>query len=109
MRTTVVLDDDLVAKAQAISGVRKTSTFVHVPLKARIERESARRLAHMGGGEADVESPRTAGRRRHSTPVSAESAGLDFAGQWVNADSSGLDHNQSVGQPLHIRGNDRRY
>ncbi len=56
MRTTVVLDDDLVAKAQAISGVRKTSTFVHVPLKALIERESARRLAHMGEGEPDVES-----------------------------------------------------
>jgi len=49
MRTTVALDDDLVAKAQAISGVRKTSAFAHVSLKALIERESARRLVHMGG------------------------------------------------------------
>ncbi len=55
MRTTVALDDDLVAKAQAFTGLREKSLLVREALKALIERESARRLAALGGSEPGAE------------------------------------------------------
>jgi Arc/MetJ family transcription regulator len=51
MRTTLVLDDDLIAKAQDYTGVREKTLLVREALKALIERESARRLARLGGTE----------------------------------------------------------
>ena len=57
MRTTLALDDDLLGKAQAISGVREKSALVREALKALIERESARRLARLGGSEPDLAVP----------------------------------------------------
>ncbi len=54
MRATLVIDDDLLGKAQAISGVREKSALVREALKALIQRESARRLARLGGGEPDL-------------------------------------------------------
>jgi len=51
VRTTIALDDDLVAKAQAYTGLREKSALVREALKALIERESARRLARLGGSE----------------------------------------------------------
>jgi len=45
MRTTNALDDELVAKAQALTGLHEKSALVREALKALIERESARRLA----------------------------------------------------------------
>ena len=56
MRTTVVLDDELLARAQAISGLKKRAPLLREALKALIERESARRLAHLGGSEPDLVS-----------------------------------------------------
>ena len=49
MRTTLALDDELVAKAQAFTGVSEKSALVREALSALIERESARRLARLGG------------------------------------------------------------
>jgi Arc/MetJ family transcription regulator len=60
MRTTLALDDELVAKAQAFTGLKGKSSLVREALKALIERESARRLARLGGSE-ELETPR---RRR---------------------------------------------
>jgi len=57
MRTTLALDDDLLGKAQAMSGVREKSALVREALKALIERESARRLARLGGSEPDLTVP----------------------------------------------------
>ncbi len=54
MRTTLALDDELVAKAQAFTGLREKSSLVREALKALIERESARRLANLGGTEPDA-------------------------------------------------------
>jgi len=54
MRTTITLDDDLVAKAQALTGVQEKSALVRVALKALVERESARRLARLGGSEPGI-------------------------------------------------------
>jgi Arc/MetJ family transcription regulator len=61
MRATLVLDDDLVAKAQEYTGLTEKSEIVRAALKALIERESARRLARLGGTEPDIVAPR---RRR---------------------------------------------
>jgi Arc/MetJ family transcription regulator len=51
MRTTLALDDELIAKAQAFTGLNEKSALVREALKALIERESARRLARLGGTE----------------------------------------------------------
>ena len=59
MRTTVTLDDTLVARAETLSGVRERGALLREALKALIERESARRLARLGGTEPDLaEAPR---------------------------------------------------
>lgn len=49
MRTTVALDDDLVRLAQEFTGVDEKAALLREALKALIERESARRLASLGG------------------------------------------------------------
>lgn len=49
MRTTVVLDDELLEKAQALTDLKEKSSLLKEALKALIERESARRLANLGG------------------------------------------------------------
>ncbi|HEX3838008.1 MAG TPA: type II toxin-antitoxin system VapB family antitoxin [Steroidobacteraceae bacterium] len=49
MRTTVTLDDELLAKAVKLTGTTDRSTVLREGLKALIERESARRLAKLGG------------------------------------------------------------
>jgi Arc/MetJ family transcription regulator len=54
MRTTLALDDDLVAKAQAYTGLKEKSALVREALKALVERESARRLILLGGTEPDI-------------------------------------------------------
>lgn len=56
MRTTIALDDDLVAKAQAFTGLKEKSALVREALKALIERESARRLARLGGSEPRIKA-----------------------------------------------------
>lgn len=61
MSTTLALDDDLLAKAQAFAGLTEKSALVREAFKALIERESARRLASLGGTEPDLEA---APRRR---------------------------------------------
>jgi Arc/MetJ family transcription regulator len=54
MRTTLNLDDDLIAKAQRLTGLTEKSAVVRAALTALIERESARRLARLGGTEPDI-------------------------------------------------------
>ena len=49
MRTTVTLDDDLLAKASEYSGVAERSALIHRALRELVEREAGRRLAAMGG------------------------------------------------------------
>jgi len=51
MRTTLALDDDLLAEAQRLTGTKEKSALVRQALRALIERESARRLAALGGSE----------------------------------------------------------
>jgi len=63
MRTTLALNDELVAKAEAFIGLKEKSSLVREALKALIERESARRLARLGGSEPALKPPP---RRRSS-------------------------------------------
>ena len=65
MRTTLALDDELMAKAQALTGLNEKASLVREALKALIERESARRLARLGGTEPDLQTP----PRRRSNPA----------------------------------------
>jgi Arc/MetJ family transcription regulator len=57
MRTTIVLDDELLAKAQEYTGLKEKSAVVREALKALVEREAARRLALLGGTEPDFVAP----------------------------------------------------
>jgi Arc/MetJ family transcription regulator len=51
MRTTLALDDDLIREAQRLTGTSEKSALVRQALRALIERESAQRLARLGGSE----------------------------------------------------------
>ena len=57
MRTTVALDDDLLAEAQKLTGVKERAPLIREALKALIARESARRLARLGGSEPGAKAP----------------------------------------------------
>ena len=51
MRTTLNLEDDLLDKARRLTGIREKTSLVRLGLEALISRESARRLAKLGGTE----------------------------------------------------------
>ena len=55
MRTTMNLDDELVAWAQELTGIKERNTLVRMGLEALIQRESARRLAKLGGTDPHIE------------------------------------------------------
>ena len=54
MRTTLNIDDELLAKAQRMTGITEKTALVRKGLHALIERESARRLAQLGGTEPQL-------------------------------------------------------
>lgn len=59
MRATLNLDDDLLEQARDLTGVQETSALVREALEALIERESARRLARLGGSQPHLrDTPR---------------------------------------------------
>ena len=51
MRTTIKLDMELLEEAGLMTGIKGRTALVHAGLRALIERESARRLALLGGSE----------------------------------------------------------
>ena len=57
MRTTITLDDDLVANAQEFTGIQEKSALVREALKALLAREAQRRLIRLGGSEPDLVAP----------------------------------------------------
>lgn len=65
LRTTLALDDHLVAEAQRLTGTTEKTALVREALRALIERESARRLARLGGTEPAAEPA----PRRRATPA----------------------------------------
>jgi Arc/MetJ family transcription regulator len=57
MRTTIVLDEELLEKAQRYSGVKEKSALVRLAMQRYVESEASRRLARLGGTEPDLVAP----------------------------------------------------
>jgi Arc/MetJ family transcription regulator len=62
MRTTLNIEDELLAKAAELTGIKEKTSLVKLGLEALIARESARRLAALGGTEKKL---RMVPRRRY--------------------------------------------
>lgn len=70
MRTSLVLDDELLAKAQALTGLSEKAALVREALQALIQREVAKRLALLGGSEPQLGDV----RRRHGESSEPEAS-----------------------------------
>ena len=66
MRTTLNIDDSVLRHAAKLTGVKEKTSLVRLGLEALISRESARRLAELGGTEKQLRSVR---RRRSGKPA----------------------------------------
>lgn len=64
MKTTLNIDDDLLARAQELTGITEKTAVVRTGLEALIARESARRLAKLGGSDPSLQNI----RRKRSEP-----------------------------------------
>jgi len=67
MRTTLNIDDELLARASELSGLQEKTAVIHAGLDALIARESARRLAALGGTERGARAVPRRRQRRRST------------------------------------------
>ncbi len=56
MRTTINLDEELLANAQRLSGISERTQLIREALLALVQRESAKRLAQLGGTQLDLQS-----------------------------------------------------
>jgi Arc/MetJ family transcription regulator len=54
MRTALVIDEELLAKAERLTGIKDRTDVMREALTALIERESARKLARLGGSDPDL-------------------------------------------------------
>lgn len=57
MRTTVTLDDKLLADAKELTGITETTAVIREALRSIVHREASRRLAKLGGSEPDLKAP----------------------------------------------------
>ena len=64
MRTTINLDDELLAKAQRYTGIAEKSELIREALRALVQREASRRMVLLGGSDPTAE----AAPRRRSEP-----------------------------------------
>ena len=65
MRSTLNIDDEMLRKAASLTGEKEKTALVRMGLEALIARESARRLARLGGTEPRLSSV----RRRRPRPA----------------------------------------
>ncbi len=65
MRTTLNIDDELLRQAQELTGVLEKTALVREGLRALIQRESAQRLARLGGSDPQLQNV----RRNRSQPA----------------------------------------
>jgi hypothetical protein len=54
MRTTVIIDDELLERARAASGIQENDALVNAGLEALIARETGKHVAALGGTQPDV-------------------------------------------------------
>ncbi|MBJ7284016.1 MAG: type II toxin-antitoxin system VapB family antitoxin [Akkermansiaceae bacterium] len=72
MRTTVTLDDDLLASASNFSGIDEKSKLLNFVLDAYVKRMAAKRLAALGGSMPDFDiAPRDSRVSYHSDSTSS--------------------------------------
>jgi Arc/MetJ family transcription regulator len=64
MRTTITIDDQLLADAQELTGIHERNALIRLALKRLVEGEAASQLAAMGGSDPDAWIPE---RRRYPT------------------------------------------
>ncbi len=57
MRTTLNIEDALIEKAAKLTGIKEKTALVRLGLESLISRESARRLAMLGGTEKKLQAP----------------------------------------------------
>jgi len=57
MRTTLNLDEDRIEQARRLTGIQEKTALLHAALDALIARESARRLAALGGTQPGLTAP----------------------------------------------------
>jgi Arc/MetJ family transcription regulator len=55
MRTTLNIEDELLAQAAKLTGIKEKTSLVRLGLEALVARESAKRLAALGGSEPNLE------------------------------------------------------
>lgn len=55
MRTTINLDDELLAEARELTGIKGRTALIHEGLRALVQREAARRLAKLGGTQPSLQ------------------------------------------------------
>lgn len=65
MRTTITLDDELLDRARAFTGIHENSALIRKALESFVEREAARRLARLGGSSPGLK----AAPRRRAEPT----------------------------------------
>ncbi|MDQ1722980.1 MAG: hypothetical protein QOG52_8, partial [Frankiaceae bacterium] len=58
MRTTVTIDDELLARAAELTGVTERTSLIREGLETLIRVESAKRLAALGGSDRAAQAPR---------------------------------------------------
>jgi len=56
MRSTLNIDDEILAKASRITGIKEKTALVRLGLEALIAREASKRLAKLGGTEKKIQS-----------------------------------------------------
>ncbi|MCX6569104.1 MAG: type II toxin-antitoxin system VapB family antitoxin [Candidatus Aminicenantes bacterium] len=54
MRTTINIDDEILSRASELTGIKEKTALVRMGLEYLIARESAKRLARLGGTEKDL-------------------------------------------------------
>lgn len=54
MRTTITIDDELLAKAMEYTGIKERATVIRMALESLVAREAGRRLARLGGSDPDA-------------------------------------------------------
>lgn len=54
MRTTINIDDELLAEAAEYTGISERTALIHEGLRALVQREAARRLAKLGGSQPQL-------------------------------------------------------
>jgi Arc/MetJ family transcription regulator len=57
MRTTLIIDDELLLKAQKATGIKEKTSVIHRALETLVSLEASRRLARLGGTMPDLKAP----------------------------------------------------